>query len=277
MCSSWRNIILSSIVVLMTACYQSPPPEIEPGVIQGDFAFSGYQWRYKDASSPVGPGPNLFSGTTDFAWVDANGHLHLKIAKKNNQWNCSEVISTKVFGYGTYTMTCVSDISDFNEKVVFGFFTWDSYSFQTQANSEVDIEFSRWNNANDTNLISYAVQPVIFSNPVPYTERTERGVVNTALLKKPMTHMFRWTPDSVLWESYEGTTAGINKVAEWIFTKNNITRRKIEGNRTSDPIVLPAPSDSTNVRFNLWLLDGAAPSNQQEHEIIISNFTYKPL
>jgi len=81
----------------------------------------------------------------------------------------------------------------------------------------------------------------------------------------------------VHWESYEGTTAGINKVAEWTFTKNNIPRRKIEGNRTSDPIVLPAPSDSTNVRFNLWLLDGAAPSNQQEHEIIISNFTYKPL
>ena len=248
------------------------------GIILRDFDFSGYQWKYKDAANPVGPGPNRFSGTTDFAWVDVNGHLHLKIMQKNGFWTCSEIISTKVFGYGTYVMTCVSDISTFNEKAVFGFFTWDSYSFQTQANSEVDIEFSRWGNANDTTLINYAAQPVIFSNPVAYTERSYKAITPTALLTKPMTHMFRWTPDSIHWESYEGTSyPGTNKVAEWTFTKNNIARQKIEGPNTSDPIVIPAPSDSTNVRFNLWLLGGQAPTNNQEHEVIISYFDYKPL
>lgn len=277
MFSKVKNIFIIFSVVAFTACKQSPPPEYVAPVIQGDFEFSGYQWKYKNAENPVGPGPNRFSGTDDFAWKDANGHLHLKIKQKDGNWTCSEIISTKVFDYGTYTMTCVSDISDFNEKAVFGFFTWDSYSFQTQANSEVDIEFSRWNNPNDTTLINYAAQPVIFSNPVAYTERSFKAITPTSILKQPMTHMFRWTADSIHWESYIGQTVNGPKVAEWTFTKDNQPRQKIEGPNTSDPIIIPAPSDSTNVRFNFWLLDGQAPTNNAEHEIIISSFDYKPL
>lgn len=260
------------------ACKQGEPPVIVAPEIKGDFAFAGYQWKYKNAGTPVGPGPNRFSGTNDFAWVDALGKLHLKIAIKNNQWTCSEIISTKVFGYGTYIFTCDNDITVFDKNIVFGFFSWDSYSFQTQANSEIDVEFSRWGNANDSNLITYSAQPVIFSNPIPYTERTFKPIVETKYFKKPMTYMFRWTPDSVKWESYEGENyPGTNKVSEWTFTKNNIARQKIEGSNVSNPIVIPAPSDSTNVRFNLWLLNGTAPSNNQEHEVIISSFKYSPL
>jgi hypothetical protein len=276
-------IQLSSLVLIAIwfGCKQSPPPPPTVTPVEdpkGDFAFSGHQWRYKNAANPVGPGPNRFSGTTDFAWVDSAGRLHLKIAKKNNQWTCSEVISTKVFGYGTYIMTCESDVSTFNENAVFGFFTWDSYSFQTQANSEIDVEFSRWGNAADTNLIGYSAQPVWFSTPGPYPERTYHPKVATKYMKKPMTYMMKWTADSVHWESYEGANyPGTNLVSFWTFTKNNIPRKKIEGPNVSNEIIIPAPSDSTNVRFNMWLLNGAAPSNGQEHEIIVSNFKYYPL
>lgn len=278
MCNKLFLVLTILCTSLAMSCKQSPPPGVVVPEIKGDFAFSGYQWKYKNANTLVGPGPNRFSGTSDFAWVDSLGYLHLRIAKKNNLWTCSEVISTKVFGYGTYVMTCVSDITPFDRNVVFGFFTWDSYSFQTQANSEVDIEFSRWGNASDTNLVSFAVQPVIFSNPVPYAERTFQSKINNSFLKKTMTYMFRWTPDSIRWESYEGSNyPGVNKLSEWTFDKNNISRRKIEGPNTSDPIVIPAPSDSTNVRFNMWLLGGNAPSNGQEHEVVISSFKYIPL
>ena len=64
------------------ACKQGEPPVIVVPEIKGDFAFAGYQWKYKNAATPVGPGPNRFSGTNDFAWVDALGKLHLKIAKR---------------------------------------------------------------------------------------------------------------------------------------------------------------------------------------------------
>jgi hypothetical protein len=267
-----------ALLAIASACKQSAPPVKVQAEIKGDFAFSGLQWKYKNAVNPVGPGPNRFSGTADFAWVDANDALHLKIAKKNGYWTCSEIVTTKVFGYGTYIFTCASDVSTFNENVVFGLFTWDSYSFQTQGNSEIDVEFSRWGKAADSNLISYSAQPVWFSTPGPYAERTYKPLVETKYMKQPMTYMMKWTPESVHWESYEGTAyPGAKKVSEWTFDNTNISRKKIEGSNVSNSIVIPAPSDSTNVRFNLWLLNGLQPSNGAEHEVIINSFKFIPL
>jgi hypothetical protein len=271
-------IAILSFCSILYSCKQSPPkPPVTPEE-KGDLYFSGYYWNYKNQTSPVGPGPNRFLGTSENVWVDADGNLHLRIAKKNNFWYCSEIISVKEFGYGTYVFTCLTDIRNFDQKTVFGFFTWDSYSFQTQGNSEVDIEFSKWDKASDSNLINYAVQPVIFSNPVAYSERSEKPVVPTKYISKTMTHMMKWTPQKVTFESYEGDTyPGTNKVASWSFDTSNMPRRKIEGSKTSDLIVIPAPSDSTNARINFWLLNGQAPVNGLNHEIVVKNFKYIPL
>lgn len=272
--------IIVAILCIFQACKQSEPPEIKIPERKGSLYFSGYYFNYKNTPNPVGPGPNRFKGTTDYAWVDANDKLHLKIAKNpsNNFWYCSEIISVKQFGYGTYIMTCETDIRNFDAKTVFGCFTWDDYSFQKQGNSEVDIEFAKWGNDADTLLVTYSAQPVIFSNPVAYNERTHKPLIATKYISKPMTYMMKWTPDSVFWESYEGETyPGTNKVSTWSFNKNNTPRQKIEGDKTSDFIVIPAPGDSTNLRFNFWLLNGQAPNNAKEHEIVIKNFKYIPL
>ena len=89
-----KNIAIVGLFIGMAfaACYQSDPPAFTVPEIKGDFAFAGYQWKYKNATTPVGPGPNRFSGTSEFAWVDSAGQLHMKIAKKNNFWTCSEII-----------------------------------------------------------------------------------------------------------------------------------------------------------------------------------------
>ncbi len=278
MLTSSRNILLFILLLIVVAgCKQSDPPVIG-GEEKGDFEFSGYQWKYKNNADPVGPGPNRFLGTSENAFVDAQGYLHLKITKKNNLWYCSEIISTKEFSYGTYIFTCLSDIRNFDQKAVFGFFTWDNYSFQKQGNSEIDVEFAKWDVPSDSLLVTYSVQPVWFSNPTPYQERSRKPNIATKYISKPMTYMMRWTPDSVAWESYEGETyPGSNKTSEWSFNSSNRSRNKIEGSRISDPIVIPAPSDSTNVRFNLWLLNGVAPNNGLNHEVIIKNFNYIPL
>jgi hypothetical protein len=277
----WNNKLRSLLLVgllFLIACKQSPPPKLEPVEEKGDIYFSGYHWNYKNATNPVGPGPNRFLGTSEAVWVDSSGYLHLRIFKKNNFWYCSELISTKEFGYGTYTFTCLTDIRDFNEKNVFGFFTWNIYSFQSDGNSEIDVEFSRWNNANDSLLITYAVQPVSFSNPVPYQERTFKPSMATLAFSQPTTHMMRWTEDSVYWESYKGEVyPGTEKIGTWSFDRNNIPRNKIEGSNVSDPIIIPKPRDSTNVRMNYWLLNGQAPTNLKDYEIVIKSFSFSPL
>jgi hypothetical protein len=267
------------IVLSFGACYQSDPPSVGSGPEpKGDLYFSGYSWNLKSSNTSVGPGPNIFSNSSNNIWKDAQERLHLKIRKENNTWTCSELISTRTFGYGTYIFTTDSDLTTFNEKIVFGLFTWNNYSFQTQGNSEVDIEFAKWNDASDSLVLTYSVQPVWFDTPSPYQERTRKPQMQVSKLKGTCTHVFKWTPDLITWESYEGENyPGINLIASWSYNKNNVPRTKVEGGKNSAPIVIPAPEDSTNARFNLWLLNGQAPSDGNEVEVVLKSFKFIPM
>ena len=271
------TVILFALV--LQACKQSDPPAVPSADETGDLFFSGYYWNYKNSNETlVGPGPNKFSNSPNNIWLDADNNLHLKITKVNNSWYCSELISSKAFSYGTYIFTTASDLTLLNEKEIFGLFSWSNYSFQTQANSEVDIEFSRWNIATDTSLLTCSVQPVWFDNPAPYLERTKKPTMKVSKLKGICTHVFKWTPDIVTWETVEGENyPGGNVLATWSYDKTNISRSKLEGGKTSNPIVIPAPDDSTNVRFNLWLLNGQGPANGKETEVVIKSFRFIPL
>ena len=274
-----KNLIWAlscSCLVFMAACKQSDPAPI---VETGDLYFSGYYWNIKDSNEGIaGPGPNIFSNSTDNVWVDSDNMLHLKITKRNNRWYCGEVISVKEFGYGKYTFVTASDLTILQEKEVLGLFTWNDYSFQAEANSEVDIEFARWNQANDSLILTYSVQPVWFDNAAPYSERTRKPQMQVSKLKSTCTHVFEWTPTLITWKSYSGETiSSTTQIAEWSYDNTNQPRTKLEGGRVSNPIVIPAPADSTNARINLWLLNGQAPANNQETEVVIKSFRHDPM
>lgn len=269
--------LLALAVFNWVACKQSDPEPLPTA--KGDIYFSGYYWNIKNSKEiKVGPGPNAFTNSPKNIWLDGNNLLHLKITKDSTGWHCSELISAERFGYGRFIFTTASDLTTLNERAVFGLFTWDNYSFQTQANSEVDIEFARWNNASDSLLLTYSAQPVWFDNAAPYAERTNKPAMQVSKLKGNCTHMFKWTPQVITWESYEGDVyPGTNLLASWKFDNTNLARKKLEGGLSSNPIVIPAPGDSTNVRFNLWLLNGLAPANGSESEVVIKSFRYIPL
>ncbi|MFM7912248.1 MAG: hypothetical protein ACKO9W_08680, partial [Bacteroidota bacterium] len=61
------------------------------------------------------------------------------------------------------------------------------------------------------------------------------------------------------------------------FNLTNPARRKNEGNRSSLPILIPAPERNTRARMNFWQLGGAAPSDGEAKEVVIRSFAYFPL
>ena len=267
------------LFILSQSCKQSDPPpivEVEP---QDGLLFSGLKWDVKSGEgSKVGPGPNYFSDSTTNVFVDNQGFLHLKITFDNGKWNCAEVISRQKFGYGTYVFTVQSNVANIDRNAVVGLFTWDNTSFFTQANSEVDVEFSKWGSATDTLTLTYSVQPVWFSNPVPYWERSKRPTMSVSKLKFPSTHAFTWTDTLITWRSYEGVNyPGTSTLANWSFDNTKPPRIKIEGNNQSQPVVIPGPGNDTHARINLWLLNGLGPSNNNEVELIIKEFKFIPL
>ncbi|HEX2465194.1 MAG TPA: hypothetical protein VHR17_11290 [Thermoanaerobaculia bacterium] len=75
-----------------------PPATPPPG--PRTIVFSGREWTVKDSGgSRWGPGPNLFSPSTDTVWVDTQGRLHFKITGSKRTWYCAEIVSKASLGH----------------------------------------------------------------------------------------------------------------------------------------------------------------------------------
>ena len=276
-----KYLITFSLALVLLSCKQSNPPLkpiIEDTSYDSTIFFSGIKWYIKSGlNNKLGPGPNYFSNSSKNVFLDNSGNLHLKITNENGKWNCAEVISKDFFGYGTYVFKLISNVADIEKNVVYGFFTWDNNSFLEQANSEVDIEFSKWGKSSDSLTLTQSVQPVWFNIPAPYIERTNHPQININKIRFPSSHAFTWTDSLITWKSYEGTDyPGTNLIASWRFDKNNRARTKLEGGKESNPIVIPKPGSDTHARINLWLLNGIAPSDNKEVELIVKEFKFIP-
>jgi hypothetical protein len=237
------------------------PPEAEAVVYANRvdpsaraFDFSGYAWWVRSsAGSLMGPGPNYFSDSTNNAWVDAQGLLHLQITHSNNEWQCVEIISDRSFGYGQYRFSVSAPVNSLDPNVVLGLFTW---SYDTAYNDrEIDIELSRWDYAFGTNDVEdYAVAPYAAGQvrrlPLP------AGVTNS-------THSFIWQSNGIAFQSLNGNfaspPAASNILETWTCT------------------VGAPPAGGEQVHLNLWLDKGNAPVNNQPAEVIISQFAFVPL
>ncbi len=240
--------------------------------------FAGREWTIKHYFSRTqGPGNNYFSDHPNDVWIDKNGHLHLSIRFRNGRWECTEVVSKDKMGYGTYIFTVQGDLRNLDPNVVLGLFTWDTHNHE-QANSEVDIEFSKWGILDETKTLQYGVQPIHFSEY--FAERVHKPEGDHGIWTGVSTHGFTWTDTLITWESYVGEEYGVGElISSWSFDLNNPARVKVEGNISSEPVIIPAPGDSTEARMNFWLMKGFAegPVRKVPHEVIIRNFQYFPL
>jgi len=218
------------------------------------FHFSGYDWDVKTSGGILfGPGLNFFSDSTDNVWVDGAGKLHLRITHRDDQWQCAEVIALHDLGYGTYRFYLDSAVDALDPNVVLGLFTWsDDPAF---AHREIDIEISRWGIAVDPTNAQYVVQPFeTLGNLVRWT-------IPTAVA--PTTHSFTWAGDRIDFLSHNGAfappPASVPEISQWSYTGANI----------------PEPGDE-RVRLNLWLFNGAAPTDGEEVEVVINRFVFVP-
>ncbi len=215
--------------------------------------FSGYLWRLKSSTGQVGPGPNYFSDSTNNVWLDEQGQLHMRISNRSNQWQCAELVSARTFGYGSYRFELNSRVDNLNPNVVLGLFTWSddpAYNYR-----EIDIECSRWANPADPNNSQFTVQP---SDAYGHLARF---AVPTALTNSTL--LFTWETNRVRYQSQRGSyspnAAPANVISNWNYA-----------------LTTPKTGDE-NIRFNLWLFQGNAPTDQKEVEVIIKSFEFVPL
>ncbi|HVU28259.1 MAG TPA: hypothetical protein VHG71_11065 [Verrucomicrobiae bacterium] len=222
--------------------------------------WAGYSWWVKTAGADgneflgeTGPGPNYYSDSTNNAWVDAQGLLHLQITHTNGAWECVELFSDESFGYGQYRCTLNANISNLDANVIFSMFTW---SDDTDYNDrEIDMEVSRWDYAfGSNNVEDYAISP--YNNGQTLRFGLPPNVTNS-------THIFTWTPSNVIFQTmngnYSSSPAPSNILESWTCTAQPIP-----------------PQGGENVLLILWLYHGNPPLSGQPVQVTLSDFKFVP-
>lgn len=246
-------------------CYK--PPEMSKAVarVQEELrkpriiSFADYGWEVKMRDFRTGPGPNYFSDRVEDIWVDDEG-LHLTISKRDGRWHCTEAILDASLGYGTYSFQTHGQVDAIDPMMVLGLFTWDGAA-KEQNHREMDIEFTRWGDADEYTNAQYAVQPC---DQCPgCDDRCTRFRVNLTDEKSNLTHYLIWSPGTVEFRMYYGHHIDSPPPASALVHR-----------WTHASEYVPEPGNE-NIRFNFWLYHGNAPAGNQGDEVVITNFTWQ--
>ena len=129
--------------------------------------------------------------------------------------------------------------------MVLGLFTWSDRA--PYAHREIDIEFSRWGNSADPTNAQYVVQP--YDGPGHLRRFTQPSASIS-------TQRFTWQRDRIDWESRDASGAVIDS---YTYSGSDVPR-----------------SGDERVRLNLWLFNGAAPTNSNPVNVALESFSFAP-
>ena len=207
---------------------------------QDSVPFAGRIWRVKRSNTPVGPGPNLFSGSN--VCLGPKG-LHLRITPdRRGRWRSGEVFLPTSLGYGTYEWTVAGRVDRLNAQAVLGLFVYES------DNKEIDIEFARWGWAADPTNAQYVVQPWDEPGNLQRFTMPELG---------SSVHRFTWQPGSV---AFVSRAVDGRVISEWVYRGVHV----------------PTPG-AERVHMNLWSYQGAPlAQGARQDEVVISDFSFTP-
>lgn len=232
-----RKIVTPILFVSLLAC------SARAGTLQ----WSGYEWVIKSSKEPLGPGPNLWSGSEDSVWVDGQGRLNLKLQKIGERWHCAEVYTTKSLGYGKYIFYIDSRVDNLDPNVVAGMF------IHLDDMNEIDVEFSKWSEERRYTYHQFTLQPRTVESNIHRTDYRSRSPQSA--------HGFLWKPTGVAFRSYVGHD---------IKDKPPYKRWDYEGPDNPEP-------DTEKVHINLWLYKGQPPAEGNESILVIDKFVFVPL
>ncbi|HTZ48425.1 MAG TPA: hypothetical protein VMH20_12580 [Verrucomicrobiae bacterium] len=208
--------------------------------------FSGYDWKVRTISSDRGGMNNLYDG--DNAWTDKKGALHLQIKKKGDKWSCTEVISDRSFGYGTY-ITVVRDVSLLEPSTILSFTTFDDWGGD-QHYREMDTEFGRWGEPERKSNAQFGIQPFyVPGNLDPFNAPAG-----------PLTSSMHWESGRASFETVRGesTHGSAPVVAQHVFTSG-----------------VPTPGKET-FQFLFYVVASEKAPETKDAEVVIEKFEYMP-
>ncbi len=190
--------------------------------------------------------------------VDTDGYLHMKITNNGSTWTAAEIFTADKIGFGTYQWQIDGPVDKLDKNVVVGLYPYGPQAgIGADGQNEIDIEYARWGNASYPNG-NYTVYP-------PTGTSSSEITFDFTLTDTYTTSRFTWSStqiDFATMSGFEplGSNAGLIKA--WTFAPTTPATK--------------VPQQALPLGMNLWCFQGT-PSNGQNVEIIVRDFTFVPL
>jgi hypothetical protein len=217
--------------------------------------FSGYEWKARERISDRG-GRNQYAAAN--ASVDADGALHLKLARRDDQpledqWTSAGACLTRPLGYGTYVFI-VRDVAGLDPAARLALFTFDE---NARADHFREMNIDLWSGgepgaSNDSSAPGgqFVLQP----NYLP--GNLHRFTVPAGRVS----HTMRWEPGVVAFKSMRGNF--LEQPGAAIASRTFTTG-------------VPGPGDErVCMAFYFYRKGGHEP--RADNEIVIERFQYLP-
>jgi hypothetical protein len=222
-----------------------------PAAGAATLSWKGHTWQVTSGGMA-----GVCQGDPNNVTVDAAGYLHLKISRNNGAWSAAELFTTDKLGFGAYQWQVDGPIDTFDKNVVLGMFPYGpAAGIGADGTNEIDIEYSRWGQANGPNG-DWTDYPASGSTigELSYTFSLGGATLSTS--------RFVWSTTSITSSLLAGLQPIDGKtglIKEWTYMPPNPT--------------VNIPQQALPLGMNLWCFD-APPSDGNPVEIVIRDFTF---
>ncbi|MGB7435106.1 MAG: glycoside hydrolase family 16 protein [Candidatus Acidiferrum sp.] len=126
------SLVLVSLIHLATVAANVPANTIH--------------WMSRDWIPTNGGMAGVVKGDPANVSIDSNGYLHLRIVNRDGTYTAAEVFTTENLGFGTYQWQIEGAVDKMDKSTVLGLFNYGARGgVGLDAENEIDIEFSQWN------------------------------------------------------------------------------------------------------------------------------------
>ncbi len=218
--------------------------------------WKGRKWKLTDGGMA-----GVAKGNPANIFVDQNGYLHLRIINRGGTYTASELFSAERMGFGTYQWQIEGPVLNMDKSTVLGLFSYGpTAKIGVDAENEIDIEFSQWNNTCSGCNADFTFYPATGNKSLGPKEDNFKIELGGATLT---TARFEWSSTRIVATIMSGlqalgTTA--NVLQTLTFAPPDYTARIPQ---------VPLP-----LGINFWCFKVPPASDQ---EVIIRDFQFVPL
>jgi len=218
-------------------------------------------WMGHDWSITNGGMAGIAKGNPANVSVDQKGYLHLRIVSHGGTYTASELFSEDKMGFGTYQWQIEGPLDGMDKSTVLGLFSYGPKAgIGVDAENEIDIEFSQWNNTCQGCNADFTFYPPTGNKSLGPKEDNFRISLAGGTLA---TARFEWTSRNIV----ATIMSGLQPIGKTANVLQTLTFSPPDYAARIPQVPLP-------LGMNLWCFKTTPVSDQ---EVIVRNFQYLPL